>query len=279
MRIARVFCCAAVALILSAPMVRADEYNKMTYLTFSGPVQVPGAVLAAGTYMFKLADPDSGRRVIQIWDKEGTKLYTTLLTIPDEMTVAKDDPVVLFNETASGEPQAVKSWFYTGERSGYEFVYPKEQAMKIARATHAPVLAQTSPASGTDAAAMSHASIARVDETGNAAAKDKDNAAANDDDRPVSPAPSPASTVAQAPATPAPPAAPQPSANRTESGNTQPAAVARGTDKDSRRTVGTTGKLPQTASEAPFLQLLAGLSFIAALAVRRLRTNAADPRA
>src|SRR5436190_10702936 len=71
---------AVVALILSTSQLRADEFNKMTYLTFSGPVQVPGVVLPAGDYMFKLADPDTGRRVIQVWDKEGTHLYTMLLS-------------------------------------------------------------------------------------------------------------------------------------------------------------------------------------------------------
>ncbi len=40
-----------------APAARADEWNKETIVTFSGPVQVPGKVLEAGTYVFKL---DSG---------------------------------------------------------------------------------------------------------------------------------------------------------------------------------------------------------------------------
>ena len=34
-------CCAfAVAAVLAVPGVRADEYTKLTYLTFGGPVQV-----------------------------------------------------------------------------------------------------------------------------------------------------------------------------------------------------------------------------------------------
>jgi hypothetical protein len=79
-----------VAALCFVSNARADEYTKMTYLTFSGPVQLPGITLPGGTYMFKLADPDSGRRVLQVWDKDGTKLYTTLLTIPDEKMEASD---------------------------------------------------------------------------------------------------------------------------------------------------------------------------------------------
>ena len=61
MRVTRILitmCCAlAIATMLMVTGARADEYTKQTFLTFSGPVQVPGMTLPAGTYMFKLADP------------------------------------------------------------------------------------------------------------------------------------------------------------------------------------------------------------------------------
>ncbi len=31
-------------------------------------------------------------------------------------------------ETASGTPAAVRTWWYPGKRTGYDFIYPKEQA-------------------------------------------------------------------------------------------------------------------------------------------------------
>ena len=40
----------------STATVRADDYNKKTRLTFSQPVEIPGKVLPAGTYIFRLAD-------------------------------------------------------------------------------------------------------------------------------------------------------------------------------------------------------------------------------
>lgn len=170
-------CCAlAIATMLMVTGARADEYTKQTFLTFSGPVQVPGLTLPAGTYMFKLADPESGRRAIQIWDEKGTKLFTTLLTIPDEQPEPKDDPVVLFSERPSGAAPAVKSWFYPAERSGYEFIYPKNQAMQIAAATKAPVLSyDTDVKSDADENALRGAKVGRVDAQGQPAA---DNTAA-----------------------------------------------------------------------------------------------------
>ena len=48
MRLAKALFCAAALLALMVPGVRADDYNKLTYFTFSGTVQVPGATLPAG---------------------------------------------------------------------------------------------------------------------------------------------------------------------------------------------------------------------------------------
>jgi hypothetical protein len=161
-------CCALALTALVAPAAHADEYNKLTYVTFSGAVQVPGATLPAGTYTFKLADPENSRRVIQIWNKDATHLYTTLLTIPNQRFQPTDKPVVLFKETASGEPQAVQAWFYPGDTFGEEFVYPKDQAMKIAKASHTPVLSMANNTKS-DATAMRNSEVSRVDDSGQAA--------------------------------------------------------------------------------------------------------------
>jgi hypothetical protein len=46
---------------VSASSARADEWDKKTVLTFSRPVGIPGYVLRAGTYTFRLADSIGGR--------------------------------------------------------------------------------------------------------------------------------------------------------------------------------------------------------------------------
>src|SRR5712692_9920798 len=51
------------------PMM-ADEFNKETKLEFSGPVEVPGKVLAAGKYVFKIADSESDRNIVQIFSED-----------------------------------------------------------------------------------------------------------------------------------------------------------------------------------------------------------------
>ena len=105
MRVLKTACVASAFTALLAPAVRVDVWNKKTILTFSGPVQIPGATLPAGSYVFKLADLSGNRHVVQVFDKEEKKIYTTILAIPNQRLDASDKPVVLFSERASGSPQ------------------------------------------------------------------------------------------------------------------------------------------------------------------------------
>lgn len=116
--------------------MRADEMNKKTTFTFSGPVEIPGQVLPAGTYVFKLADSQSDRNIVQVFNKDQDHIYGTFLTIPDYRLTPRGKTVMTFEERASGTPQAVKAWFYPGDLYGNEFVYPKAKAVELARRTH-----------------------------------------------------------------------------------------------------------------------------------------------
>src|SRR5947208_16722708 len=115
MRVLKAVCVASVLTLWLAPGVRADQWNKKTILTFSGPVQIPGATLPAGSYVFKLADLSGNRHVVQVFDKDEKKIFATILAIPNERLEVKDDPVVMFAERPAGSPQAVQVWFYPGE--------------------------------------------------------------------------------------------------------------------------------------------------------------------
>ena len=102
----------------------ADESNQLTYLTFSQAVAIPGHVLPAGTYTFRLADTSSDRHIVQIFDQAGTQLIATLLTIPDRRLEPTDDTVIKLGEPSGSAPPAITKWFYPGDSSGQEFFYP-----------------------------------------------------------------------------------------------------------------------------------------------------------
>ena len=139
-------CCMALMGALLTPTVRADAWNRKTVVTFSGPVEIPGVhlqgwgVLPAGTYVFKILDSQSDRHIVQIFNKDETIVYATILAIPNYRLRATDKTVITFRERPAGQPEALRAWFYPGRNWGEEFVYPKAKAVELAKTTNLPVL-------------------------------------------------------------------------------------------------------------------------------------------
>jgi hypothetical protein len=133
----------AASLVL-VPRLKADEWHKLTTLTFSAPVEIPGQVLPAGTYIFKLLDSQSSRNIVQIYDAKQTKLYATILAIPDFRLKPTEKSVITFDERASNSPEAIKAWFYPDNNYGQRFVYPKERAVELAKTNNQPVASMPS---------------------------------------------------------------------------------------------------------------------------------------
>src|SRR4030095_116021 len=121
----------------------AQSWNKRTSVTFSAPLEIPGAgaqVLPAGTYIFRLLDSQSDRHIVQVFNAEESHLYATILVVPNYRLGATDKTVMTCAERAAGEPQAIRAWFCPGDNSGQEFVYPKKRAVELAKITNQPVL-------------------------------------------------------------------------------------------------------------------------------------------
>jgi hypothetical protein len=123
---------------VSASAGQVGSVDRTTVLTFSQPVEVAGHVLPAGKYTFMLADSLGDRNIVKILDADGTHI-TYVMAIPNYRLVATDKTVIKFREVPSGSPEAIRAWFYPGDRFGQEFVYPKKRAALLARASNAPV--------------------------------------------------------------------------------------------------------------------------------------------
>lgn len=115
---------------------RADEWNKKTKITFSQPVEVPGTVLQPGTYTFQLYDSAADRHIVQIFDANRMHLLTSVMTIdterPNEVT---GKTALTFYETPTGQPPAIKDWYYPGEEFGQHFIY-KNRKVQLTQASH-----------------------------------------------------------------------------------------------------------------------------------------------
>ncbi|HEY1910934.1 MAG TPA: hypothetical protein VGG73_08430 [Vicinamibacterales bacterium] len=238
MHVLKTICCAAVLTVMFAPGARADDYDKKTILTFSGAVQIPGRTLPAGSYVFKLADT-SDRHIVRVFDKSEKTLIATLMAVPNQRMEVTDKPVVMFSERPAGSPQAIKVWYYPGEHTGNEFIYPKAQAMRIAKETHQRVLATNSEMTTADNS-MKTATVGYFDENGEWQSSDQ-KVAVN------------GSTATER--------APESTMARAETTNAPMTPTRR--------------HLPRTGSNLSLFELIAGLSIAGGLALRQARTRSA----
>ena len=150
----------ALTSFLAQPVI-ADESNKKTEFQFSQSVEIPGKVLAPGKYVFQLVDSDSDRNIVQVFSEDSNgneSLVATLMAIPDYVSETPDKAVVHFEERPSGTPEAIHSWFYPGENTGWEFVYPKGDTLQTS------ANAMPAPATVTEAATPSLPEAPQVQE-------------------------------------------------------------------------------------------------------------------
>ena len=256
MRPIRTFGCVLAFATLVAVGARADDNDRLTYMTFSGPVQLPGVTLAAGTYTFKMADLSGSKHVVHVFTKEESpKLITTLMTIPNQRLDPVTDTLIMFQERPAGSPQAVKAWFYPGRSIGEEFIYPKQQAVEIAQANNTSVLSSDGDTVGRISSSGSFEQDSTSSTTTADASTTTTTRSAAADER---------TTTAPAPVVVAP-------APVAEAEVVSPAPVVR----QEPRPVGTAGQvarsLPRTASPLALFELISLLSIAGGTGLRQLR--------
>jgi hypothetical protein len=120
------------AILFAEVSAHADEGDQSDKLTFSQPIQIPGQVLPAGTYWFKLADPNTDQNLVQIFNSDETRLYATVPTISAERSQPADHTTVTLAEPGNGMPDVLLKWFYPGNTDGHAFVYSKNEEHEVA---------------------------------------------------------------------------------------------------------------------------------------------------
>jgi len=213
----------------------AQTGDYRTYFTFSAPVTLPGVTLPAGRYLFRLADPATGRKVISVLSADGKTPLAMLHTIPNQLTRAPQNAEVRFMETPANMPPAIKTWWYPGKSIGYEFIYPRQQALQLAKVITEPVLTTS-----TETTDFEKAELARISAAG----------------API------AVTVLETP----PPVVPSGRAQQGEvvtGGSSAPSAVAQAPQADESARTSARTELPQTASLVPTTALFGVLAILA----------------
>src|SRR6266404_7224376 len=129
----------------------ADESNQATTITFSQPIQIPGQILPAGTYSFKVLDSNSDPNVVQIFNSDQTHLYATLQTVATEREDPTGDTALTLAEQGAGRPDALLKWFYPGRETGNELLYPKQKEKELAQDKQQTIVANHPTVSSSDA--------------------------------------------------------------------------------------------------------------------------------
>jgi len=127
----------------------ADEANQATQITFSQPIQVPGQILPAGTYLFKLVNSDE-LNIVQIFSPDRSHLYATLQTVPTDDNQVAGDTTVTLAEQGAGKPDVLLKCFYPGRLIGNEFLYPKQTEKELAQDRQQTIVANQKTVSNSD---------------------------------------------------------------------------------------------------------------------------------
>ena len=154
-------------------------------------------------------------------------------------------------ETAEGAPMAIKTWWYPGERRGYEFIYPKEQARRLAANASQPVLTTQAPT--TTIEQTNTADLSRVSSSGEETQVSAEAA-------PSSLSPAGTAHEGQLAASSISIASPEIPEVATVAPSVSPARPAR-------------TELPKTASSLPLVALIGTVTLLAAASMRYWRTR------
>lgn len=120
-------------LLLSGLLVanaRADEDNREIVFSINHPVEVPTAILTPGRYDLKLVG--DGSSIAELWKADGSRFYGFFDTSPVDRNHAGKTKVVL---AASGKnaPERIQEWFYPGDKTGNELLYPATPHREVER--------------------------------------------------------------------------------------------------------------------------------------------------
>jgi hypothetical protein len=138
--------CVLAAVAVFATQLRAQniDTNERTFFMFKTAVELPGVVLEPGEYEFRLAENQS-RNVVQVLRKDDMKPMGQFTFVPAERERATDETMVMFKEAREGMTPAVQYWYIPDAKVGKEFIYPKDQAQKIAARTGQTVRSEEGP--------------------------------------------------------------------------------------------------------------------------------------
>jgi hypothetical protein len=116
-------CGAVLGLVVGVAALSASTATRTEYLTFRVPVALPRVTLAPGTYVFEIANPDSGADIVLVRSRVTNEPLFMGFTNRIERPASAGDVHVTLGEAGRGEASRILAWYPVGSGSGHEFVY------------------------------------------------------------------------------------------------------------------------------------------------------------
>ena len=102
-----------------------DPMHRQAALTFHRAVSLPGVTLQPGTYVFEVANPDSGGNIVRVRGRDYRNVYFTGFTHRVDRPESLGDRPVLLGEITPGKAVPILAWYPHGDGTGRQFIYPR----------------------------------------------------------------------------------------------------------------------------------------------------------
>lgn len=97
------------AFLIAVPAIRADDLNQATLFTFNQPVQIPGHVLPAGTYLFEIVK-NFNHEIVRISNADRINVIALIQARPTVQKRFAGKTAIVLAETGVSQPAAIVSW-------------------------------------------------------------------------------------------------------------------------------------------------------------------------
>ena len=132
-KLSRTVLSAVFAVGVMVSLATANDANQLTKVTFGESVEIPGAVLPAGSYWFVLVGSDFTRNIVRIYSSDWKTVYATESTVNTGHLEPAPGTTITLAERPSSQPQALLEWRFPGETVGHEFQYRKPEKKELAQ--------------------------------------------------------------------------------------------------------------------------------------------------